>query len=61
MGSGEEAIEKGVIKAVSDDAFVEDPLRMLRAIRFAARFNYKIDDTTLNLIRDNAYLFYTWW
>jgi tRNA nucleotidyltransferase/poly(A) polymerase len=56
MGSGEEDIEKGVIKAVSDDAFVEDPLRMLRAIRFAARFNYKIDDTTLNLIRDNAYL-----
>jgi hypothetical protein len=56
MGSGEEDIEKGVIKAVSDDAFVEDPLRMMRAIRFAARFNYKIDDTTLNLIRDNAYL-----
>ena len=56
MGSGEEDIEKGVIKAVSDDAFVEDPLRMLRAIRFAARFNYKIDGTTLNLIRDNAYL-----
>ena len=61
VGSGEDDIEKGVIRAVSDeagvsDAFIEDPLRMLRAIRFAARFNYKIDDTTLNLIRDNAYL-----
>lgn len=61
VGSGEDDIEKGVIRAVSDeagvsDAFIEDPLRMLRAIRFAARFNYQIDDTTLNLIRDNAYL-----
>lgn len=56
IGSGEKDIEAGIVKAVSDDAFVEDPLRMLRAIRFAARFNYKIDDTTLNLIRDNAYL-----
>lgn len=56
VGSGEEDIEKGIVKAVNDDAFVEDPLRMLRAVRFAARFNYKIDDATLNLIRDNAYL-----
>ena len=29
---------------------------MLRAVRFAARFNYEIDNATLNLIRDNAYL-----
>mgnify|MGYP000913041864 CR=1 FL=1 len=29
----------GVIKAVSEDAFVEDPLRMLRAVRFNARYN----------------------
>jgi len=56
IGSGKEDLEKGLIKAVSDEAFIEDPLRMLRAIRFAARFDYKIDDTTLNLIRDNAYL-----
>lgn len=56
VGSGEYDIEKGIIKAVSDDAFIEDPLRMIRAIRFAARFNYEIDNTTLNLIKDNAYL-----
>ncbi len=55
-GTGKEDIEKGVIRAVSADAFIEDPLRMLRAIRFAARFNYKWDENTLNLIRDNAYL-----
>lgn len=56
VGSGEQDIENGIVKAVSDDAFIEDPLRMLRAVRFAARFNYDMDSTTLNLIKDNAYL-----
>lgn len=47
-------IKNGVIRAVSEDAFVEDPLRIVRAIRFAARFNYNWDEATLNLIRDNV-------
>ena len=55
-GTGKEDIQKGIIRAVSADAFIEDPLRMLRAIRFAARFNYGWDENTLTLIRDNAYL-----
>lgn len=56
VGSGKDDLKNGVVKAVSADAFIEDPLRMLRAIRFAARFNYEIDEQTLDLIRDNAYL-----
>ena len=56
VGAGAEDIKGKTIKAVSADAFIEDPLRMLRAIRFAARFNYKIDTETLGLIRDNAHL-----
>lgn len=47
-------IKNGVIRAVSEDAFVEDPLRMIRAVRFAARFNYQWDDKTLDLIKINA-------
>ncbi|MEK6829891.1 MAG: hypothetical protein AABY15_07260 [Nanoarchaeota archaeon] len=54
--TGLEDIRNGVIKAVSEDAFVEDPLRMLRAVRFAARYNYKWDPTTVNLIKANAAL-----
>lgn len=49
-------IQKGIIRAVSEDAFVEDPLRLLRAIRFAARFNFKMDERTLELIKKNAHL-----
>jgi len=52
--SGLEDIKKGVIKAVSEDAFIEDPLRMLRAVRFAARYNYDWDPSTVELIKKNA-------
>lgn len=55
-GTGLKDIQNGIIRAVSEDAFIEDPLRMIRAIRFAARFNYKWDENTLNLIRKNAHL-----
>lgn len=34
------------IRAVSKVSFVEDKLRILRAIRFAARFNFVIEDAT---------------
>ena len=49
-------IKNGVIRAVSEDSFVEDPLRMIRAIRFMARFNYKWDAATIDLIKKNAHL-----
>lgn len=55
-GKGQEDIKNGVIRAVSEDSFIEDPLRMLRAIRFGSRFNYKMDPVTLNLIKSNAQL-----
>jgi len=53
-GTGVEDIRNGIIKAVSEDAFIEDPLRMLRAVRFAARYNYNWDPATVKLIKDNT-------
>jgi tRNA nucleotidyltransferase/poly(A) polymerase len=49
-------IKSGRIRAVRDpkERFSEDPLRMLRAIQFANRFGFKIDDETLNAIRENV-------
>lgn len=46
-------LRRGVIRTVGDPAvrFREDYLRMLRAVRFAARFGYEIEPTALAAIR----------
>jgi tRNA nucleotidyltransferase/poly(A) polymerase len=47
---GKEDIKKKVIRHVSD-AFAEDPLRVLRAARFAARFNFSIAPETMKFMK----------
>lgn len=49
-------LRAGVVRAIGDPAlrFTEDRLRMLRAVRFAARFGFSIEDTTLRAIRAMA-------
>lgn len=49
--NGREDIADRVIRHVSP-AFREDPLRVLRAARFAARFDFEIADETLDLMRE---------
>ncbi len=46
-------LNKGVIRAIRDpeQRFEEDHLRMLRAIRFAARFGFEIEPATMAAIR----------
>jgi poly(A) polymerase len=44
-------IRLGVIRACSKDAFEDDPLRILRAFRFAALLDYVVDPKTLDLMR----------
>jgi poly(A) polymerase len=53
---GRADLAAGVIRAIGDPAqrFAEDKLRMLRAIRFAARFDFSIDDATLAALRASA-------
>ena len=50
---GREDLRAGIIRAIGDPAqrFAEDKLRMLRAIRFAARFEYAIEAETLAAIQ----------
>lgn len=45
---GQADLEAGIVRAIGDPALriAEDKLRMLRAIRFAARFDFEIDPAT---------------
>ncbi len=48
---GEADLRAGVLRHVSP-AFAEDPLRVLRVARFAARFGFRIAPATMKLMRD---------
>lgn len=48
---GEKDLRAGVLRHVNDNAFGEDPLRVLRGAQFAARFNFKIAPETVELCK----------
>lgn len=54
---GVEDIKKRVIRTIGnpDERFVEDRLRMIRAVRFAARFDFSIEQETREGIAENAH------
>jgi tRNA nucleotidyltransferase (CCA-adding enzyme) len=47
---GARDLKEGVLRHVSD-AFHDDPVRILRVARFAARFGFRIDDATMALMK----------
>ncbi len=51
---GQADIEAGTIRAVTDNSLLADSLRTLRAVRQAAKFNFKADEQTESLIRAAA-------
>jgi len=53
---GRDDLKAGIIRAIGDPErrFAEDKLRMLRAVRFAARFGYAIEPATFAAIKDMA-------
>src|SRR5579862_7394359 len=50
---GRKDLEAGIIRAIGDPGlrFEEDKLRMLRAVRFATRFEYQVDRATFAAIQ----------
>jgi len=53
-GKGQYDIQNKQIRVINVQAFSDDPLRMLRAIQFAARFEFKIESETMKQIQQNV-------
>lgn len=53
---GAEDLKEGLVKLIGDPTtrYQEDPVRMLRAVRFAAKLNFKIEDKTNEPIKKLA-------
>lgn len=55
-GRGVHDIREGVIRTPLDpyETFDDDPVRILRCLRFAARFGWKIDEATMEALRHSV-------
>lgn len=53
---GQEDLKKGVIRCIGNphERFLEDRLRMIRAVRYASRFHFLIETETIKAILDHA-------
>ena len=48
--NGIQDIMNGIVSCTDKDAFVEDPLRIMRALQFAVRFGFEIEKETFDLM-----------
>jgi tRNA nucleotidyltransferase/poly(A) polymerase len=53
---GQADLEAGVVRAVSGSVFVDDPLRLLRAVRLEDELGFAMDSATEELLRRSATL-----
>jgi len=51
---GRADLEAGIVRAVSDTSFRDDPLRLLRAVRLEDELAFRIDERTDALVRELA-------
>jgi tRNA nucleotidyltransferase (CCA-adding enzyme) len=49
---GRSDLEAGRIRVLHDRSFIDDPTRILRAIRYEDRYGFRMDDKTVALARD---------
>lgn len=51
--NGMKDIEDRILRATSLEAFIEDPLRIVRFLQFSSRFEFNIEPNTLVLIKEH--------
>ena len=51
---GQADLAHGEVRVLHDRSFVDDPTRMLRAVRYAERYGFKLEQKTLSLIDEEA-------
>jgi len=52
--NGREDLNRQLLRAVSEGAFCDDPLRMLRGVRMVAELHFTIEGATFTLVRRDA-------
>lgn len=52
-------LKNRTLRMTSENSFLEDPLRMLRAVQFSARFDFDIDPATLDAMKQHHELIRT--
>jgi len=49
---GSKDLKKGIIRAMHERSFIDDPTRIFRGVRFAVRFDFKIERRTKKLMKE---------
>ena len=52
--NGRTDLEKGIIRTLHPRSFIDDPTRIFRAIRYEARYGFKIEPESLGLINSES-------
>jgi tRNA nucleotidyltransferase (CCA-adding enzyme) len=52
--AGRADLQRRVLRTVSATSFAEDPLRIVRALRFVSQLDFDLDDATLRQMREEA-------
>lgn len=56
INNGQEDLKNGIIRSISEQNIIDDPLRILRGYRFAATLGFKFDSDTQEQIQKNKML-----
>ncbi|MDI3501353.1 MAG: poly(A) polymerase, partial [Thermoanaerobacter sp.] len=51
--NGLEDLKKGFIRVLHPKSFIDDPTRIFRAIRYATRYSFEIEEKTHNLMKES--------